>query len=280
MSGRYINPFTDFGFKKIFGEEANKELLVGFLNVFLPEKHRVKTLEFRNTEKRGAINVHRKAVYDIFCEGDNGEHFIVEMQQAEQNWFKDRTVFLSTFPIRDQAQPGKKWDFKLNAVYLIAILGFEYDQDEERRKLRRNVKLKDQDGADFYDKLEFIFLQMPLFNKTEAELVTNEDKWYYFLKNLPDFTEIPAILREPVFERAFAVAEVAKMTKEELRQYEESLIAYWDNYSVIETAENRGREEGEAKKAVEIARGMKQEGFGSDTIARLTGLSAAEIEQL
>ena len=293
MAGsRYINPYTDFGFKKLFGEEANKELLVGFLNVFLPEKHHIKTLTFCNTEERGEIKAHRKAVYDIFCQGQNGEHFIVEMQQAEQNWFKDRAVFLSSFPIRDQAVPGKKWDFQLKAVYLIAVLGFEYDKNEERRKLRRNVKLKDQDGEEFYDKLEFIFLQMPLFNKTEAELVTYEDKWYYFLKNLPDFTEIPAILREPIFERAFAVAEVANMTKEELRLYEESLVAYWDNYSVIETAENRGRvegraegraegrDEGRAEEKLENARNLKNAGVSVAIISQSLGLSTDEIERL
>ena len=281
---RYMNPYTDFGFQKLFCEEANKDLLIDFLNAFLPKKHRVKTLEFRNTEQRDQAVYHRKAVYDIFCEGENGEHFIVEMQQAEQNWFKDRAVFLSTFPIRDQAVPGKKWDFQLKAVYLIAVLGFEYDKDEERRKLQRNVTLKDQDGDLFYDKLQFIFLQMPLFTKTESELETRQDKWYYFLKNLTDFSDIPAILREPVFERAFSIAEVSNMTRDDLRQYEESLLAYWDDYAVMKTAVDagvaRGRAEGELMKTVEIARNLKQEGLPLALIVKATGLSESEIERL
>jgi len=273
---RYINPYTDFGFKRLFGEEASKDLLIDFLNAFLPEKHQVKTLTFRNTEQRGEADYHRKAVYDIFCTGENGEHFIVEMQQAEQNWFKDRAVFLSSFPIRDQAVPGKKWDFQLKAVYLIAVLGFEYDKEEERRKLQRNVTLKDQDGDLFYDKLQFIFLQMPLFTKTESELKTRKDKWFYFLKNLPDFSDIPSILREPIFEQAFAIAEVSKMLPDALRQYEESLITYWDNQNVLDTAEARG----EARGRAEVARGMKHKGLDTALIIELTGLSESEIERL
>ena len=281
---RYVNPYTDFGFKRLFGEEANKDLLIDFLNALLPEKHQIKTLDFRNVEQRGEITIHRKAVFDIFCEAQNGEHFIVEMQQAKQDWFKDRAIFLSTFPIRNQAVPGREWNFKLKAVYLIAVLGFEYDKEEERRKLRRDVMLKDQDGEEFYDKLQYIFLQMPLFTKTESELKTRQDKWYYFLKNLASFEDIPAILREPIFERAFATAAVAQMTPDELRQYEESLIVYWDNQSVIETAKNEGKNEGKAEGKAEekreIARNLKKIGLGLAQIIEATGLSLEEVERL
>jgi len=297
---RYINPYTDFGFKRLFGEEASKDLLIDFLNAFLPERHRVKTLTFRNTEQLGVIAIDRKAVFDIYCEAENGEHFIVEMQQARQDWFKDRALFYAAFPIREQAPKGlvhgEVWDYQLQAVYLIAVLGFEYDKEEEWRKLQRNVTLKDQDGDLFYDKLEFIFLQMPLFKKTESELVTRQDKWYYFLKNLSGLDEIPALLREPLFERAFAAAEVAGMSKTELLAYEAHLKAYRDNYAAMTTAENEGlrrgrtegraegrvegRAEGRAERDIEIARNMKKKGFDTATIAEMTGLSPKEIAQL
>ena len=285
---RYINPYTDFGFKRLFGEEANKDLLIDFLNALLPEKHRIKTLEFRNAEQLGIIAADRKAVFDIYCEAENGEHFIVEMQKAKQKWFKDRALFCVSFPIRDQAPRGKvdgeDWDYQLTPVYLVALLGFEYDKDEERRKLRRNVKLKDQDGDEFYDKLEFIFLQMPLFTKTEAELETREDKWYYFLKNLTSFERIPSIFREPVFERAFETAEIAGMNKDEVFAYEMSLKVYRDNYAVMKTAidegEARGRAEGRTEEKFEIARNMKRKGFDTALIAEITGLSPEEVEQI
>jgi len=285
---RYINPYTDFGFKRLFGEEASKDLLIDFLNTFLPERHRVKTLEFRNTGQLGVIPADRKAVFDIFCEAENGEKFIVEMQKAKQDWFKDRALFYAAFPIRDQAPKGfidgANWSYELKAVYLIAVLGFEYDQEEERRKLKRNVKLKDQDGDVFYDKLEFIFLQMPLFTKTESELHTREDKWYYFLKNLSGFEQIPAILREPIFERAFETAEIARMDKTALLTYEAHLKAYRDNYSVMETAINeglrRGQTEGRAEGKAEIARNMKKMRLDIAVISQATSLSPEEIERL
>jgi predicted transposase/invertase (TIGR01784 family) len=281
---RYINPYTDFGFKRLFGEEASKDILIDFLNAFLPKHHQVKTLEFRNTEQLGVVSADRKAVVDIYCEAQNGEHFIVEMQKVPQHWFKDRALFYAAFPIRNQAPKGlvdgTDWDYQLKAVYLIAILGFEYDKEEERRKLKRHVTLKDQDGDLFYDKLEFIFLQMPLFNKTESELETRQDQWYYFLQNLPEFERIPAILREPVFERAFETAEIANMTKEEHWTYESHLKASRDNYSAMKTAENKGRAEGRVEGILLIARNMKQKGFDTATIAEMTGLAPEEIEQL
>lgn len=104
--GRYVNPYTDFGFKKLFGKEASKELLRDFLNELLPPHHRIAELGNQLPE----LVESRSAVFDIFCQSASGERFIVEMQKAKQNYFKDRTVFYSTFPIREQAQKGD-WKF-------------------------------------------------------------------------------------------------------------------------------------------------------------------------
>jgi len=280
---RYINPYTDFGFKRLFGEEANKDLLIDFLNTFLPEKHRVKTLNFRNTEQLGPIALDRKAVFDIFCEAESGEKFIVEMQKAKQQFFKDRALFCTAFPIREQAEKGKEWRYELQAIYLIAVLDFEYDEQTERKFLR-DVTLKDQDGELFYDKLHFIFLQMPCFSKTEAELETHQDKWVYFLKNLTSFEDIPAILHEPVFEQAFETAEVARMSDLDYERYQRDRMIYWDNNAALHTAitegEERGKAEGKAEEKIEIARNMKNEGFDQSTISKITGLSPEEIERL
>ena len=101
MKARYISPYTDFGFKKLFGEEANKELLVDFLNEVLPVEHQIAALTLKPTEKLGNINSDRKAIYDIYCENKDGQKFIVEMQKAKINFFKDRTVFYSIFPIQE-----------------------------------------------------------------------------------------------------------------------------------------------------------------------------------
>src|ERR1700712_775763 len=148
MKAKYINPFTDFGFKKIFGEEASKPLLLDFLNALLPETSKIKDLSFKNTEHLGQTLIDRKSLIDIYCEAENGEKFIVELQKAKQNFFKERTVYYSTFPIREQAEKGE-WNYNLKAVYCIGILDFtfdDYDIESEKGDVVHTIKLKNQNG--------------------------------------------------------------------------------------------------------------------------------------
>lgn len=280
---KYLNPYTDFGFKKLFGEEANKDLLIDFLNELLPAHHQIAELNFRNSEAYSELPNERKAIFDIHCESKTGERFIVEMQKAKINFFKDRALFYATIPIREYAKQGE-WDFKLPPIYMIAILDFKYDEEVERQKFIRSVCLKDQDGDIFYDKLHFKFLQMQLFTKTENELETHFDKWMYFLKNLESFDEIPNILRESIFEKAFAVAEVANMTQKQFEKYQESLLTYIEVREVVKTAEQDGARIGEKngarKRSFAIAKEMKNDNLPIEKIMKYTGLSMSEIEAL
>ncbi|MDR0871315.1 MAG: Rpn family recombination-promoting nuclease/putative transposase [Planctomycetaceae bacterium] len=291
MPSRYINPYTDFGFKKLFGEEANKDLLIDFLNAVLPAENRVADLTFRNSEQLPDNIVDRKAIFDIACVGGHNESFTVEMQKAKQLYFKDRALFYSSFPIQWQAQKGD-WNFRLNPVFLVAVLDFEYDEHEERRKLYRVVTLKDQDGDPFLETLKMIFLQMPLFRLQEPELVTQKDKWLFFLKNLESFDDIPAILREPVFEKAFNTAEYLKYPPAVQEAYQRDLMIYRDNRNVLETARLEGLTEGEAKGRAKglaegraeglasVARNLKRKGMSVSDIADATGLPVGAIERL
>ena len=272
---KYINPYTDFGFKRMFGTEGNKDLLVDFLNCLMPAKHQIVNLSFKNVEQSGEITSDRKAIYDIHCHGINGDLFIVEMQKAKIKFFKDRALFYITFPIKEQAQKGD-WDFKLVPIYDIALLDFDYDEHEEIRKFDRNVQLRDEDGFVFYDKLGFRFLQMPYFTKTENELVTHYDKWCYFLKHLEDFDNIPQILNEPVFDKAFKTASLAAMTKKEREEYEQSKLVYAELKSAIDTS----KEEGALEERYKIAKSFKEDGVPLNIIAKNTGLSIDEIEKL
>jgi predicted transposase/invertase (TIGR01784 family) len=276
---RYLNPYTDFGFKKLFGEEANKDLLADFLNQLLPPKHQIADLQFKNPENLPDLPLERKAIFDIYCKSVTGEDFIVEMQKAKLNFFKDRALFYSTFPIRDQSKKGE-WDFKLNAIYYVAILDFIYDEKTEKQKMFRDVALKDQDGELFYDKLHLKFLQMPLFNKQEHELKNHFDKWLYFLKNLENFDHIPTILKEPIFEKAFNTLEEANLTREQLEQYQKSLLTYWELKGVVDTAYDDGKADGKLEEKLEIARNLKQEGLPIEMIEKVTGLSIEEIKHL
>jgi predicted transposase/invertase (TIGR01784 family) len=305
---RYINPYTDFGFKKLFGEEANKDLLTDFLNTLLPRKHQIKTLKFLNTEQLGVAPEDRRAVFDVYCENSKKEPFIVEMQKAEQEYFKDRSVYYISWLIRQQSQKGKKWNYELKNVYFFGILDFVYEKKNPNPVLIRDVSFKDQLGKEFYEKLKMTYIQMPLFNKAETELETRQDKWLYFLKNLPSLNQIPAIMKEKVFKKAFHTAEVASMDPKEQFRYEQDLNIYWTNFAVMDTAKKQGRRqgrrqgrqegikighkkgleegivlghaEGETQKATDIARSMKQEGFKPAVIAKITGLSQEEIKLL
>jgi predicted transposase/invertase (TIGR01784 family) len=104
LKDKYINPFTDFGFKKLFESEPNKDLLIDFLNSVLPPHHRIKDLTYTKNEYLGSVEIDRKAIFDLYCTAENGERFRVEVQKAKQNWFKDRSVYYATFPIQEQAQ--------------------------------------------------------------------------------------------------------------------------------------------------------------------------------
>ena len=146
---KYINPLTDFGFKKIFGTEPNKDLLIDFLNEIIPNR-KIKDLTYSTNEHFGKYEIDRKAVFDIYCIGENEERFIVEMQKAKQNYFKDRSVFYASFPIQEQAKRGD-WDYRLEPVYSIGILDFEFNEHKQDEDLLHIVELKNQKCEVFYE---------------------------------------------------------------------------------------------------------------------------------
>ena len=243
---RYINPYTDFGFKKLFGSELNKELLVSFLNALLDGEQEIVDLSYLSSEKLGANRESRRAIFDVYCENTKGEKFIVEMQNVFQQFYKDRSVYYATFPIQEQASRGKDWDFRLNRVYTIGILNFVFPDDEYSPDcLHHTVKLMDvNDKHVFFDKLSFIYLEMPKFKKSEEELETLLDKWLFVLSNLSRLMERPAALQERVFTRLFEQAEIAKFTPEERREYYDNFKAYRDINNAVNTARREGLEEG------------------------------------
>ena len=284
---RYVNPYTDFGFKLLFGTAMNKELLISFLNSLLHGREVIKDVTYLNAEHLGTQEYDRKAVFDVYCENEQGEKFLVEMQKGEQQFFKDRSVFYATFPIREQAKRGN-WDYELKAVYTIGILNFVFDDDDDEY-FHHEVKLVDLRSQEvFYDKLTFVYLEMPKFNKREHELVTMFDKWLFVLRNLATLLERPAALQERVFTRLFEAAEIAKFTKRELCEYEDSLKNFRDMYSVITTAELKGeargraegRAEGELAERQRNARNLKALGVELSIISQATGLTSEEIDCL
>ncbi len=279
IKDKYISPFTDFGFKRLFGSEPNKDILIDFLNELLKkDTGTITDLTYLSPEQLGHGIKNRKAIFDIYCESETGEKFIVELQKAKQNYFKDRSIYYSTFPIQQQAEKGD-WNFKLNAVYTIGILDFVFDEDKDDKEVfHHEVQLIDKNtNKVFYDKLTYVYLEMPKFNKTEQDLESHFDKWLYVIKNLEDLSKRPAKLQEKVFQKLFEQAEIANYSESEYIEYEESLKVYRDLKNSIDTAFDEGKKEGEKETLLLMAEKMRERGDSVEEIMALTGLGYDEL---
>lgn len=298
LEERYISLLTDFGFKRIFGTKPNRDLLVNFLNSLFDGEQVITDVRYLNSEHIGDVYAERKAIFDVYCENERGEKFIVEMQNAYQRHFKDRSLFYSTFPIREQAPKGTDWNFELNHVYVVALLNFDLKEESfDVVDITHDVGLLDKKTLKvFNDKLSFKYVEVAKFNKSEAELVTLYDKWLFALKNLPSLHKRPDSFKEMIFNRLFEEAEIARFSPQELHEYEDSLKAYRDIKNSIDTALELGREQGHeqgveeglakgraeglAEGRAEIAVAMLAKGMDIDTISELTGLSMEEVKAL
>ena len=281
---RYLNPFTDFGFKKLFGTEPNKDLLIDFLNELIKEEGKITDIEYLNTERLGNFKTDRKAIFDLYCKNEKGEKFIVEMQKAKLNFFKDRSIYYSTFPIQEQGVKGE-WDFNLKAVYTIGLLDFVFDDNKDNSEyFHHEVKLMDtKTKTVFFDKLTYIYIEMPKFKKEETELENRFEMWLYVLKNMPNLQDIPPKLQERIFKKVFRVAEIANFSKEERMDYEDSLKKYRDLKGVVNTAREEGKlegiKEGKLEGFKEIAKNLLDV-LDDETISEKTGLSIEEIKRM
>ena len=283
---RYISLLTDFGFKRIFGTTLNKDLLINFLNSLFDGEQVITDVSYLNSEHVGDVYAERKAIFDVYCENEKGEKFIVEMQNAYQQFFKDRSLFYSTFPVREQAPKSSDWDFHLEHVYVVALLNFDmHEESFAPEDINHDVGLLDKKTHRvFNDKLTFKYIEISKFNKTENELYTLFDKWLYLLRNLSRLDKQPAALKEKVFAKLFEESEIAKFTPVELREYEDSLKVYRDLKNSLDTALAQGIEQGivkgRAAEKIENAKRFLAMGLTPQQVADGTALSLAEVENL
>ena len=279
---RYISLLTDFGFKRIFGTDPNKELLVNFLNSLFDGEEVIKDVKYLNSENVGDVYTERKAIFDVYCENEKGEKFIVEMQNAYQTYFKDRSLFYSTFPIREQAPKGSDWNFCLKKVYVVALLNYRMsDEAFDSSDTIHTIALMDtKTNKVFNAKLMFKYVEVGRFDKTDDELILLSDKWMYVLKNLSRLDNRPSSLREKIFTKLFDAAAIARFTPTELREYEDSLKAYRDIKNSLDTAKEEGRAEGRAEGIAMVVKNMHAKGMDIDVIASITGLNKDEVESL
>ena len=281
--GVFINPFTDIGFKRIFGQEFSKPLLLDFLNNLLVGERKIENITFLDKEMPRDIEGERSIIYDVLCETETGEKIIVEMQNQRQPFFKQRSIFYASEAISRQARKGREWRFDIKAVYLIAFLNFTLE--DIGTTLRTDVALLDMRTKEvFSDKIRLIYLQLPYFNKEADECENDFERWIYVLKNMETINRLPWTAKSAVFKRLEEIAEVRALTKEEQMQYDHALKVYRDNYNTfqgaIEEGMKEGREKGRADKTKEVAQNMKKMGMSIEQIAQACGISVEEAEKL
>ena len=292
---RYIDPLNDWGFKRLFGTEMNKEFLIAFLTEIFPDK-RIKDISYLPTEQLGLAAGDRNARFDVMCKGESGEKFIVEVQLAYQKHFRERALYYSGMVLHSQGMKGKKWDYNIKGVYFVGLQNFSFGPERGGGLIRRYSVREDESGELTTDKLRFVFIEIGRFDKSPDELKTNLDKWFYVLKNLHRLLERPAALVDRIFRRFFEAAEVISLTKDEKKQYVSNMINERDTYNQIAYAREFGREEG-IKQGLEQGReqGLEQgkaaereaialRMIGANTpiefIIQCTGLDKATVEAL
>ena len=293
--GKFINPFTDVGFKRIFGQEINKDLLIDFLNALLDGERKVKDIKFLDKEQLPIFENDRGLIYDVYCTDENDEQFIVEMQNKEHVNFRERTLYYLSQAIARQGEKGVDWKFNLKAVYGVFFLNFSLT--DLPRKLRTDIVLSDRDTHElFTDKMRYIFIELPSFTKEESECETDFERWIYVLKNMETLQRLPFKARNAVFQKLEQIVDIAAMSKEDRMKYDESIKVYRDQLAVMEFERQKGMAEGMAKgmekgmaegiakgahdKQLEIARNLRQMGLSAESIVRVTGLDADVVATL
>ena len=306
IKARYIDPMVDWSFKRLFGSEVNKDILIEFLKVIFPE-HKIEDITYIPAEQLGIMEDDRKAVFDVICRTKEGKDFLVEMQYAPQEHFFERALYYTSFPIMKQGKKAQRdeetgirneWNYELDGVYFLGVLNFRYEDDEliEHRYLLREATT----GKTMTDKLKFVFIEVEKFSKGVDELATDFDKWLYILKNLSKLLERPAALRDRIFSRLFDVAEYASLDNIDKQNYVKAMTTARDTHNQIEYAKKTGLEEGLVKgfekgRAEGLEEGLEKGredakqliainflklGTPSEVVAKATGLSLEEVTKI
>ena len=296
---QFINPFTDMGFKKIFGQEITKDLLIDFLNDLLIGEREITDIQFLDKEQLGVTEEDRSLIYDVYCETVTGEKIIVEMQNKSQPFFKDRALYYLSNAIARQGEKGTTWKYEVKAVYGVFFMNFHLEQGVEA--MRRDIILANKETHKlFSDKMRFIFLELPSFKKEEEECYNDFERWIYVLKNMETLNRLPFKAQKSVFKKLEQIVDIASMSKADRIKYDESIKKYRDTLAVMSgqwlegeakglqkgllkgKAEGlqKGLLKGKAEGLQEAAKNMKAMEMPYEQIVAVTGLSEETIKSL
>jgi predicted transposase/invertase (TIGR01784 family) len=275
---KYINPFTDYGFKKIFGDEEDTELLESLINdiLDLENENKIAKITFKNGDLLPDSPEDRKAIFDLYCIDEKGSEFIVELQKVHQEHFQSRALYYTTFPIQEQAIRGK-WNFSLTPIYFIGLLNFEVDKFKNSAEYLHHGKITNIKTKEvMYNNLNMVYVEIPKLKKEKKELSNHLEWWLYTFQNLNQLQEIPEKFKGEIIERVFHKAEFVNLPKGEQDKYHKNLKVYRDLINSIDTARAEGKVEGK----IEIAKASLAQNIDIKTISLITGLSQEKIEAL
>src|SRR5690554_21588 len=258
----FIDPMTDYGFKRIFGLEVNKDLLIAFLNGLFRGRKHIVDLIYNQNEHVGENTEIGSVVFDLTCTAKNGEQFIIEVQRTVQANLKKRMFYYGSKLVTDQAPRGDRrgWNYGISEVYVIVLMdGFRMPEGKRDGRFLHDICLMDRNTQEiFYEHFGFIYIELINFEKSEDELESDLDRWLFVLRNMSRLERLPLFFRKPIFEKLFHIAAYSKLNKEERQMYDRSLRDKWDAQSIRESNEYY------LKKAVEdglkegMEKGMEQ----------------------
>jgi predicted transposase/invertase (TIGR01784 family) len=305
----FMNIKTDYGFKKIFG---NKVLLIAFVNTLAVLPEPIVDVEYLPVEQLGYTEKNRKAVYDVYVKTSNGQHFIIEMQIAGQAHFADRMLFYAGYSTIGQAPKGKiittdkqgktvekKWNYEIDGVYMITLLDFVmFKEDEAKDIVIEYVEMmRRKANIVFTNKFELAIIELPKFKKSIEELSDITDKWLHSIIHMEELTSCPEVMaNDAIFRELYEAARINKLTNEEMKSYEQSVIEYDDVRSAMDYAKAEGRMEGRVEGEVKGRREGRREGeerernrvvlnlyslrISLKKIAEYTGLTEKEVFEI
>lgn len=277
---KFADPKNDLAFKKIFGDENKKEILMSFLNSVLDFKNEktIVDVSVANPYQVPKIPELKDTILDIKATNQNGDKFIVEMQKKNLGDFDKRSLYYTAKAYIEQLDSSQDYA-RLKKVYFIGILDFNIFKNQEyiSRHLIINQQTNTQDIKDF----EFSFVELKKFDKTLSQLSTTLDKWIYFVKNAASLDLVPNELQDVnELKEAFTIANQTTWNKRELEIYDDIALKIIDDKNAIDTAKEQGIEQGKFEEKVKIAKASTSQGLDNKTIALITGLTLKQIENL
>jgi predicted transposase/invertase (TIGR01784 family) len=278
MLAKFLNPKNDLAFKRIFGSERNKDILIHFLNdIFSFTTNPIETVTFLKSNQEPEIAAQRMSIVDVLCTDSAGDHFIVEMQIDKEPGFAKRAQYYAAKTYIEQREKGIKYQ-DLKQVTFLAITDFVLFPGKKTYLCHHAMLDRETREHDLKD-FSFSFLELPKFKKKKGELKTPTEKWAYFFKKAEDtlVEDLPLIVgSDNIIQKAFEELDRYSWSAEELRAYNEVDMKKEANKAVLEGTKAEGKAEGK----IEVAIALLAKGLDINLISETTGLSLQTLNKL